>query len=351
MKIVVDAMGGDNAPLEIVKGALMAACELTVDIILTGRGEDILRTLQELGESDLPPNVQILGASQVVEMEDDPATAVTRLKPDSSMSVGLRLLKDGAADAMVSAGSTGALLSGATLVVKRVRGVRRACLAPLLPTPSNGGTVMVDVGANAECTPELLLQFAFMGSFYARSVKNIENPKVGLLNIGAEETKGSPLYREAHQLLKKAGEEGRVNFIGNVEARDVMDGVCDVLVSDGFTGNILLKSVEGMGIFFMRELKGMFKRSFLTKIAALILKSDLMRLKKMVSSEEVGGTALLGIQRPVIKAHGSSNAYAIRSAIRQAVKATESNTAALIAENIEYMKVRETDKGAANGDA
>ena len=350
MKIIVDAMGGDNAPLEIVKGALMAARDFKTDITLVGRGEDILRALEELGEGTLPGNVEIANATQVVEMEDDPAM-VTKVKSDSSMTVGLKLLHDGKADAMVSAGSTGALLSGATLVVKRVRGVRRACLAPMLPTPANGGTLMVDVGANAECTPEYLLQFAFMGSLFVKNYKGVDNPKVGLLNIGAEETKGNTLYKEAHQLLKKASEEGRINFIGNVEARQVMDGVCDVLVSDGFTGNILLKSIEGMGIFFMGTLKDMFTKNFMSKMAYLILKKDLKGLKKLVSSEEVGGTALLGIQRPVIKAHGSSNAYAIRSAIRQAVKAAESDTAALIAENIEYMKVKEPSQGAADGDA
>ncbi len=351
MKIIVDAMGGDNAPLEIVKGALMAAREFQTDIILVGRGEDILRSLQELGESDLPSNVEVANATQVVDMEDDPST-VTKQKADSSMTVGLKLLRDGKADAMVSAGSTGALLSGATLIVKRVRGIRRACLAPMLPTPSNGGTLMVDVGANAECTPEYLLQFAFMGSYFVRSFKNVESPKVGLLNIGVEETKGSTLYKEAHRLLKTTGEEGRINFIGNVEARDVMDGVCDVLVCDGFAGNVFLKSTEGMGIFFMRELKGMFKKGVLSKLAAAILKNDLMALKKRVSSEEVGGTALLGIQKPVIKAHGSSNAYAIRSAVRQAMRAAESGVAEMIAGNIEYMKVvREPEKGAENGDA
>ena len=350
MKIVVDAMGGDNAPLEIVKGALMAARDFQTEITLVGRGEDILRSLEELGEGNLPGNVEIANATQVVEMEDDPAT-VTKVKSDSSMTVGLKLLHDGKADAMVSAGSTGALLSGATLVVKRIRGIRRACLAPMLPTPANGGTLMVDVGANAECTPEYLLQFAFMGSFFVKSAKGVENPKVGLLNIGAEETKGNPLYKEAHQLLKRASEEGRINFIGNVEAREVMNGVCDVLVADGFTGNVLLKSIEGMGIFFMGTLKDMFTKSFLSKMAYLVLKKDLKGLKKLVSSEEVGGTALLGIQRPVIKAHGSSNAYAIRSAIRQAIKAAESGTAALIAENIEYMKVKEPSREDGHGDA
>ena len=338
MKIIVDAMGGDNAPLEIVKGALLAAKELETEITLVGRGEEILRCLQELGEADLPSNVEIADARQVVEMEDDPAT-VTKVKADSSMTVGLKLLRDGKADAMVSAGSTGALLSGATLVVKRIRGVRRACLAPMIPTPANGGTLMVDVGANAECTPEYLLQFAFMGYYFVKSFKGVSNPRVGLLNIGTEETKGSELYRETYKLLKRAGDEGRINFVGNIEAREVMNGACDVLVSDGFTGNVLLKSIEGMGIFFMRELKGMLKKNALSSVAALILKKDLMNLKKLVSSDEVGGTPLLGIQKPVIKAHGSSDAYAIRSAIRQAVNAAKSDAAAMIAENIEYMKV------------
>ena len=325
MKIIVDAMGGDNAPLEIVKGALMAAKEFGVDITLVGQGEAILRSLEELGEGDLPGNVEIANATQVVEMEDDPAT-VTKFKADSSMTVGLKLLHEGKADAMVSAGSTGALLSG-------------ACLAPVAPTPSNGGTVLVDVGANAECTPEYLLQFAFMGYYFAKSVKGIDRPKVGLLNIGVEETKGNELYKETYKLLKKAGDEGRINFIGNVEARELMDGVCDVLVSDGFTGNVLLKSFEGMGIYFMREIKSMLKKNAVSKVAALILKKDLTALKKQVSSDEVGGTALLGIQKPVIKAHGSSDAYAIRSAIRQAMSAVESDVAGTIAENIEYMKV------------
>ncbi len=342
MKIVVDAMGGDNAPLEIVKGALMAAREFDVEITLVGRGEDILRALQELGEEDLPSNVEIAGASQVVEMEDDPAT-VTRVKSDSSMTVGLKLLHDGKADAMVSAGSTGALLSGATLVVKRIRGIRRACLAPVIPTPTNGGTLLVDAGANAECTPEYLLQFAYMGSFYAKFFKGVDRPKVGLLNIGVEETKGSGLYKEAHRLLKEAGEEGRINFIGNVEARDVLEGLCDVLVADGFAGNVLLKSIEGTGIFFMGEMKSMFKRSAMTKMAALILKDDLKRLKKMMNSEEVGGTVLLGVQKPVIKAHGSSKAYAIRSAVKQAMTAVESAVTKTIAENVEYMKVEKAE--------
>ncbi len=341
MKIIVDAMGGDNAPLETVKGAIMAAEELGVEIILVGRGEDILRALQEIGRDDLPKGVEIANASEVVEMEDDPTT-VTRVKTDSSMTVGLKLLRDGKADAMVSAGSTGALLTGATLIVRRIRGIRRACLAPVVPTPSNGGTLLVDVGANAECTPEYLLQFAYMGSYFVKSFKSVENPKVGLLNIGTEETKGSELYKETYKLLRAAGDEGRINFVGNVESREVMNGPCDVLVCDGFTGNILLKNMEGMGIFFMKELKSIFLKNWKTKLAYTATKDGLRGLKRLTDSSEVGGTPLLGITKPVIKAHGSSDAAAIRGAVRQAIATVNSGVCESIASNVEYMKVSQT---------
>ncbi len=337
MKIIVDAMGGDNAPLEIVKGAAMAAKEFGVGIVLVGKGEEILRAFQELGDSELPAGIEIADASQVVDMEDDPAS-VTKTKTDSSMTVGLKLLHDGGADAMVSAGSTGALLSGATLIVKRIRGIRRAALAPILPTNNNKGTVMVDVGANAECTPEYLLQFAYMGYYFAKTVTGEANPRVGLLNIGAEDTKGSALYKETHRLLRAAAEEGRLNFIGNVEARDVMEGVCDVLVCDGFTGNIFLKGIEGMGRFLMGEMKKSFTRNFISRLAAGVLKKDVRAIKKRVDASEIGGTALLGITKPVIKAHGSSDAYAIRSAVRQAAATAESGVFRSIEENVQYMK-------------
>lgn len=337
MKIIVDAMGGDNAPLEIVKGAAMAAKEFNVGIVLVGKGEEILRAFQELGDAELPAGIEIADASQVVDMEDDPAS-VTRTKTDSSMTVGLKLLHDGGADAMVSAGSTGALLSGATLIVKRIRGIRRAALAPILPTNNNKGTVMVDVGANAECTPEYLLQFAYMGYYFAKTVTGEANPRVGLLNIGAEDTKGSTLYKETHRLLRAAADEGRLNFIGNVEARDVMEGVCDVLVCDGFTGNIFLKGVEGMGRFLMGEMKKAFTKNFISRIAAGVLKKDVQAVRKRVDASEIGGTALLGITKPVIKAHGSSDAYAIRSAVRQAAATVESGVFRSIEENVQYMK-------------
>ena len=253
MKIIVDAMGGDNAPQAPVMGAIQANREYGMDIILVGRGEEILKTLASNGISDLPSGVEIAHASEVVEMCDDPATAF-RKKKDSSLTVGLNLLKEGAGDAFLSAGSTGALLSGATLVVKRIKGIRRAALAPVVPT-GNGGAVLIDCGANAECPPEYMLQFAYMGSYYAEKVLGRPKPKVGLLNIGAEPSKGTALQTTVYPMLEAAGEAGRINFIGNVEAREAVEGAVDVIVSDGYSGNIYLKTMEGTGLFLAREIK------------------------------------------------------------------------------------------------
>ena len=304
MKIIVDAMGGDNAPQAPVMGAIQAAKEYGVEVILVGRGEDILKTMADNGIQDLPAGVAIAHASQVVEMCDDPATAF-RKKKDSSLTVGLTLLKNGEGDAFVSAGSTGALLSGATLVAKRIKGIRRAALAPVIPT-GNGGAVLIDCGANAECPPEYLLQFAYMGSYYAEKVMGRPNPKVGLLNIGAEPSKGTSLQTAVYPMLELAGEAGRINFVGNVEAREAVEGAVDVIVSDGYSGNIFLKTMEGTGLFLVRELKGIFKKNLITKLAAVMVSGGLKNLKKLMSASEVGGTALVGISKPVIKAHGSS---------------------------------------------
>lgn len=337
MRIIVDAMGGDNAPCEIIKGAVNAASEFGVEVILVGKGEEILKCLRDLGHSQLPNGVEIMNATEVVDMEDDPAT-VTRVKSDSSMTVGLRMLHEGKADAMVSAGSTGALLSGATLITKRIRGVRRAALAPMLPSTGNG-FILVDCGANAECTPEYFLQFAFMGSLYMKEFSGIESPRVGLLNIGTEPTKGTETHRQAYALLEKAGQEGHINFVGNIEARDAVFDTCDVLVTDGFSGNIFLKGLEGVGSFILKEIKALMMQSLKNKLAALVIKNDMSELKKKFDSSEVGGTMLLGITKPVIKAHGSSDAYAIRNAVRQAVSVAESGVCEAIAKNVEYMKI------------
>ncbi len=337
MRIIVDAMGGDNAPQATVRGALQSIKELGAEVILVGRGEEILETLHADGIAELPAGLEITHADQVVEMCDNPATAFKE-KKDSSLTVGLNLLKEGVGDAFVSAGSTGALLSAATLLVKRVKGIRRAALAPVVPT-GKGGAVLIDCGATAECTPEFLLQFAFMGSYYAERVLGRPEPKVGLLNIGAEPSKGTELQQEAYQLLKKAGEEGRINFTGNVEAREAVEGAVDVIVSDGYSGNIFLKTMEGAGLFLGREIKKMFLKSLKTKIAAVLVKDELKEFKKLMSADEVGGTALIGISKPVVKAHGSSDAYAIRNAIRQAMDFSKSGIIEDIVENVAHMRL------------
>ncbi len=337
MKIIVDAMGGDNAPQAPVMGAIQANAEYGVDITLVGRGEEILKVLEDNGIKDLPAGVEIAHASEVVEMCDNPATAF-REKKDSSLTIGLNLLKNGEGDAFVSAGSTGALLSGATLVVKRIRGIRRAALAPVVPT-GNGGAVLIDCGANAECPPEYLLQFAYMGSYYAEHVLGRPEPKVGLLNIGVEPSKGTSLQTAVYPMLKAAGDAGRINFVGNVEAREAVEGAVDVIVSDGYSGNIFLKTMEGTGLYLVRELKGIFKKNLLTKLAAVLVSGGLKHLKKLMSSSEVGGTALVGISKPVIKAHGSSDAYAIKNAIRQARQYVSSGIIESIAENIDLMRL------------
>ena len=338
MRIIVDAMGGDNAPQAPVRGAIQAAKEYGVEIILVGRGEDILKVLHEDGIADLPAGVEIAHAEQVVDMCDNAATAF-KDKKDSSLTVGLNLLRDGTGDAFVSAGSTGALLAGATLLVKRIRGIRRAAMAPVVPT-GGGGAILIDCGATAECTPEYLLQFAFMGSYYAERVLGRPEPKVGLLNIGAEPSKGTALQKETYALLTKAKEEGRINFVGNVEAREAVQGAVDVIVSDGYSGNIFLKTMEGTGGFMAKQLKAMFKKNLLTKLAAVLVSGGLRDFKKMMDSGEVGGTPLIGISKPVIKAHGSSDAFAIKNAIRQAQSFAASGIIEDITENIDHMRLR-----------
>jgi glycerol-3-phosphate acyltransferase PlsX len=299
MKIIVDAMGGDNAPDEIVRGAVEAAQAFGVEIVLTGKGEEILRSLQKMGHKELPRGIEIANAAEVVAMDEDPVTAA-RDKKDSSMSVGLTMLRDGFGDAFVSAGSTGALLTASTLLVKRIRGIRRAALAPVLPVTEKG-VLLIDCGANAECTPEYLLQFAYMGSFYAERVMKIERPRVGLLNIGTERTKGTDLQIEAYALLEQAAADGAIRFVGNVESKGVMLGECDVIVTDGYTGNILLKAVEGTAKFILREVKPVFLDSARGKLSATLVKKDFAALKERMDVDKIGGTALLGIGKPQMR--------------------------------------------------
>ncbi len=335
MKIILDAMGGDNAPDEIVKGAVLAADQLNIDILLVGDEQRVRALLQE-NPPQHPTRITVRHASDIITMEDNPVSAV-RQKKDSSLAVALRLLGEGEGDAMVSAGSTGAVLTGATLFVKRIKGVRRAALAPVLPT-AKGGSLLVDCGANVECTAEYLTQFAFMGYYYAQKQMGIKNPRVGLINNGAEETKGTDALRETYQILKKAAEEGKINFVGNVEGRDIPQGAADVLICDGFTGNVVLKTIEGVGLFFVGKVKEIFMKNAATKLAGAVVKPGLREFKKMLDYNEVGGAPLLGISKPIVKAHGSSGAEAIKNAVRQAVIYTESGVVADIERSIGELK-------------
>ena len=337
MKIIVDAMGGDNAPLEIVKGALAGQKHWGVDIVLTGDENAIREALTRCGQPEVPAGMEIISTSQTVEMCDDPAT-VFRRKKDTSMGVGLTMLREGQGDALVSAGSTGALLTGATLNTKRIHGIRRAAMAPVIPT-TTGQAVLIDCGANAECTPEYLVQFAYLGNFYAQQVLGLAKPRVGLLNIGAEDSKGTDLQKQTLARLRQAAEEGHLHFIGNIEAKEAIKGGCDVIVTDGFSGNILLKTMEGVGSFAGSALKGMFKKNLLTKLAALAVMPGLNDFKAKLDPNKVGGTAFIGIARPVIKAHGASNAEAIENAIGQATAFARSGLIEKIEENVNLMKI------------
>ena len=341
MKIILDAMGGDNAPLAPVMGAVQAAKDFNAQIILVGRGEEILQVLKEQGIDTLPEGVEIVHAEQVVDTHEDPTSAVRKQK-DSSMMVGLKMLSDGNGDAFISAGSTGALLTGATLLVKRVKGIRRAAMGPVVPNKTGGKTVILDCGANAECTAEFLLQFGLVGSLYAKKYLGVENPKVGLLNIGAEDTKGTSLQKEAYNLLQQASQKGLINFVGNAEARDVPLGAVDVVVCDGFSGNVLLKTIEGTAMFMGSLMKHkIFKRNFLSKIGYLFCKSGVDEVMSMLDYRTIGGTQFLGIRKPVIKAHGSSDALAFRNAVHQAMEAVGADFSTELEQGLAALSERE----------
>ncbi len=342
MKIILDAMGGDHAPEAPVLGAIAAAKEYNAQITLVGRGQEILDVLKKNGIADLPDGILISNADDVVDMHDDPAEAV-RKKKNSSMMVGLRMLSEGQGDAFISAGSTGALLSGATLIVKRVKGVRRAAMGPSMPNKAGGKTIILDCGANAECTPEFLLQFGLIGSLYAKKNMGVENPKIGLLNIGTEDTKGTDLQKQAYALLKDAGDRGLINFVGNVEARDVPLGAVDVVVCDGFSGNVLLKSIEGTAMFMGSLMKKLFKKNVFTKLGALLCKSGIDNFKKMLDYREIGGTPFLGIKKAVIKAHGSSDAVAFRNAVKQAIDAANSDISEELEKGLAALTPKESE--------
>ncbi len=316
MKIIIDAMGGDNAPAEILRGAADAVAELGVEILAVGDQKVILACA---AEHNIPlQGIQILQASQAIEMCEEPAKAV-RTKKDSSLVVGLKALAEGQGDAFVSAGSTGALHVGTSLIVRTIKGVKRPALGTIIP----GGEkpyLLLDCGANVECRAPMLNTFGVMGSVYMNKVMGVESPAVALVNNGAEETKGTPLYKEAHQLLKA---NPAIRFVGNIEPRDVPSGQADVVVCDGFTGNVILKLTEGLAKTLMGQLKPIFTKNLATKLAFLTVKNGMKAFKKKMDADEYGGAPLLGASRPVIKAHGSSNAKAFKNAIRQAVRCAE----------------------------
>ncbi|MBQ9150879.1 MAG: phosphate acyltransferase PlsX [Clostridia bacterium] len=315
MKLIIDCMGGDKAPLEMLKGVIDAKAELGGDYLLVGNKTE-LETVAKENKLDIS-GFDILHAETVVTMEDEPMAV--REKKDSSMAVGLRALANGEGDAMVSSGNTGALFTGASLTVRRIKGVHRAAIAAVLPFQPP--VLLLDAGANVIVQPQFMVQFATMGSAYMKALYGLENPRVGLLNNGTEEHKGTPLHTEAYQLLKNCPD---INFVGNVESSTLPFDVCDVLVTDGFTGNILLKSLEGMGKLIMTRMKGIFYTSPITKLAALTVKKPFMQFKKDFDVKEHGGSPILGLRKPVIKAHGSSDARAFKSAIRQAMRFAES---------------------------
>lgn len=328
MRIIMDAMGGDNAPLAPLEGAAQAVRELGVEVILSG-DETKIRALAAEHEISLD-GIEILHTEDVITMHDQP-TDITKSKKNCSMALGLEALKDGRGDAFVSAGNSGALLVGATMIPKRIRGIKRAAMAPVLPT-ADGHAILMDAGANVECRAEMLVQFGIMGSIYMEKVMGIENPKVGLINNGTEPCKGRELEQEAYALL----EQENLNFIGNLEARDVPSGECQVLVTDGFTGNIVLKLYEGMAKFFSNKMKEMF--SGIGKIGALAILPKLNAFKETMDYKKVGGAVLLGISKPVIKAHGSSNGMAFFHAIRQAKNCVDGKIVETITQSLAERK-------------
>lgn len=338
MKIIVDAMGGDNAPESAVWGGALAAKEYGEQVLLVGDPDRVAGILKDKG-MESTQGVTIMPASDLVDMHDDPAT-VLRRKPDSSMAVAFKLLKAGEGDALVSAGNTGALLTGATLYGGRIKGIRRGALAPVMPCKS-GQVMLCDAGANTECTAEMLLQFAFLGSLYAEKINGIQNPRVGLVNNGTEDTKGDPLRKEAYALLKKAGDEGRLNFVGNVEGSMVPLGACDIAVCDGYSGNVMLKTIEGVAKFMAGAIKDVFMRNAATKLSYLACKKGMDEFRDLFNQDKIGGAPFLGIAKPVIKAHGSSNEIAVMNAVRQAIAYTKSGMIQAVSENIKYMTIEE----------
>lgn len=331
MNILIDAFGGDNAPLEVILGSKRAVENIEgLNVALVGNEEKI-KDCANRNRIDIS-SLEIIHAETVIDICEEP-TEILKSRNDCSMAIGLKTLAENKADAFVSAGSTGALVVGSTFIVKRIKGIKRAALATVLPT-SKKPFMLLDAGANQDCRPEMLVQFGVMGSIYMEKIMKRTNPSVYLINIGAEESKGRELELETYKLFKSTP----VNFSGNIEARDLPVGDIDVCVADGFTGNMLLKLYEGMGKFMSRELKGVLMHNFASKIGALFMLGGVKKLKKRMDYTEYGGAPLLGTARPVIKAHGSSNANAFYHAILQAKSFAEENVIGEISQSLEQMK-------------
>lgn len=326
MKIIVDAFGGDNAPLEIIKGCAQAVDELGAEIILTGKESVIKETAQSNGIS--LENIEIVDCDEIITMEDK-ADSVIKTKKNSSMAVGLSLLNEGRGDAFISAGNSGALCVGATLAVKRIKGIKRPAFAPVLPS-ENGFFMLLDGGANVDCRPEMLHQFAVMGSVYMEKVMGVKNPRIGLANVGVEAHKGTELYQETYGILK----DSALNFIGNVEGRDIPKGICDVVVCDGFTGNLILKTYEGVAITLMKKIKHMFADSVKGKLAAGLVMKDIKDLKIRFNYNAYGGAPILGASKPVFKAHGDSKAVTLKNAVKLSMDYVKANAIEEISSSI-----------------
>ena len=317
MKIIVDAFGGDHAPLEIIKGAMLAVEEYGIDVILTGDEKQISECVRQ-NNIELK-NTEIVHTSGKIDMCDD-ARAVLKEKADSSMGVGFKLLSEGKGDAFVSAGNTGAITVGATFLAKRIKGVKRPCIASVMPSADNP-ILLMDCGANAECRAEFLYQFGFMGSLYMKNILKVENPKVALANNGTEETKGTSVVKEAYELMKNAD----YNFVGNIEGRQIPFGDADVVVADGFAGNLILKTYEGVAKVLINGIKDIFKKNLFSKLCALGIMGGINDMKKQFDYKEYGGAVLLGVKKPVVKAHGSADARTFKNAIKQAVWFLDNN--------------------------
>ena len=341
MNILVDAMGGDNAPDAVIKGAIKASNEIEGTITLVGNEDVINKRIKELYDknsiSEITNKIKIHNTTEVINMEDIPTHAI-KTKKDSSMVVGFRLLKEGKGDVFISAGNSGALLTGATLLVGRIKGIDRPAIAPMLPAYKKG-LMLMDAGANTNCKPINLLQFAQMANFYLKNTYKIESPAIGLLNIGTEETKGNDLMKESYKLLKEKSKELGINFVGNVEGRDAFSGEIDALITDGFTGNVFLKTVEGMGKLVKNTLVDSLTHNLWSKICTIPTLPAINKFKKKLDYREYGGALFLGVKRPVVKAHGSSDEFLFYFTIKQAEQFAKSDSVNIMMKEFENITV------------